>query len=57
MSETDPNVIYGGEAEHVIDDSILSLAAMMQEDLKIGGDRKLFVSGKILAQGPRSTTT
>lgn len=53
-SETDPNVIYGGDPENVIDDSILSLGSMMQEDIKIGGDRKLLVSRKFQAQCSRS---
>lgn len=44
VSDVDPNVIYGGDPENVIDDSILSLGSMMHEDMEIGGDRKLFVS-------------
>lgn len=44
VSDVDPNVIYGGDPENVIDDSILSLGSMMHEDIEIGGDRNLFVS-------------
>lgn len=50
MSEADPNVIYGGDPENVIDDSILSIGSMMQEDMKIGGDRNLFVSRKLTSK-------
>lgn len=56
MSEADPNVIYGGDPENVIDESIVSLGAMMHEDMEIGGDRKLFVSRNVQDQRPRSTT-
>lgn len=44
--ENDPNVIYGGEPDENtrIDENCASLGQMMISDLKLGGNKRSFVS-------------
>lgn len=46
-TETDPNVIYGGDPDEItrVDEKCPSFGAMVIEDLTLGGDKPCFING------------